>query len=43
MIAVGKHGNVKDLPEALQAREKPSGRKDLEEISFEGIEGAKKL
>ena len=36
MIAVGKHGNIEDLPEALQPREKPSDRKPLEEIVFEG-------
>jgi len=36
MIAVGKHGKIEDLPEALQPREKPSDRKPLEEIVFEG-------
>ncbi|MEK7140517.1 MAG: nitroreductase family protein [Patescibacteria group bacterium] len=36
MIAVGKHGKVEDLPEALQAREKPSDRKPLEKFIFEG-------
>jgi len=36
MIAIGKHGKIKDLPEPLQAREKPSDRKPLEEIVFEG-------
>jgi hypothetical protein len=36
MIAIGKPGKVEDLPEALQAREKPSQRKNLEEIVFEG-------
>ena len=36
MIALGKHGKIEDLPEALQAREKPSDRKNLEEIISEG-------
>jgi len=36
MIAIGKPGKVEDLPEALQPREKPSDRKPLEEIVFEG-------
>lgn len=36
MIAVGKHGKLEDLPEPLRAREKPSDRKPLEEIVFEG-------
>lgn len=36
MIAIGKHGKIEDLPEPLQAREKPSDRKPLEEIIFEG-------
>lgn len=36
MIAVGKHGKVEDLPEDLRAREKPSDRKPLSEIIFEG-------
>lgn len=35
MIAVGKHGDIKDLPEKLQEREKPSDRKKLEEIVCE--------
>lgn len=43
MIAVGKRGNVEDLPEDLRKIEKPKGRKDLNEISFKGKEGAKKL
>jgi nitroreductase len=37
IIAIGKPGNVEDLPEELKSREKPSDRKNLEEISFEGI------
>lgn len=37
MIAIGKFGKAKDLPEDLIIREKPSGRKSLEEIVFEGI------
>ena len=36
MIAIGKPGKIEDLPEALQAREIPSQRKNLEEIVFEG-------
>ena len=36
MIAIGKHGKIEDLPEALRVREKPSDRKPLEEIVFEG-------
>ncbi len=43
MIAVGKLGNAKDLPDYLQEREKPSDRKKLSEIVFKGAEGAKKL
>ncbi len=36
MIAIGKHGKIEDLPEALQARETPSDRKKIEEFVFEG-------
>ena len=36
MIAIGKHGNIADLPEKLQAREAPSQRKPLSEIVFKG-------
>ncbi len=36
MIAVGRRGKVEDLPEALREREKPSPRKPVSEISFEG-------
>jgi nitroreductase len=36
MIAIGKPGKVEDLPEYLREREKPSDRKPLEEIIFEG-------
>jgi nitroreductase len=43
MIAVGYKGRILDLPEKLQEREEPSGRKNLEEIVFEGKEGAKNL
>ena len=43
MIAIGKPGNIKDLPDYLQEREKPSDRKKLSEIIFKGAEGAKKL
>ena len=34
MIAVGKHGKIEDLPEAIRAGEKPNDRKPLEEIAF---------
>src|SRR3989344_5988474 len=34
MIAVGKHGNVADLPEPLRARENPSDRKPLSDLVF---------
>ena len=43
MIAIGKPGKIEDLPEALQEREKPSDRNKLEEMVFEGKEGAKKI
>jgi len=36
MIAVGKPGKKESLPESLQEREFPSGRKKLSEIVFEG-------
>ena len=36
MAAVGRPGRVEDLPEALQEREVPSGRKPLSAIAFEG-------
>ncbi len=36
MFALGKHGKVEDLPEALRAREGASDRKPLEEIVFKG-------
>lgn len=36
MVAVGKPGRIEDLPERLQQREKPSDRKTLSEIVFEG-------
>lgn len=36
MIAIGRPGKIEDLPEPLRAREKPSDRKLLEEIVFEG-------
>jgi len=35
-FAIGRRGAVTDLPEDLQARETPSGRKTLDEIAFEG-------
>ena len=36
MIAVGKPGKRKDLPEDLQEREQPSDRKPVAEIAIEG-------
>jgi nitroreductase len=38
-IAIGRRGDVADLPEDLQAREIPSKRKPLEEIAFAGAWG----
>lgn len=35
-VALGRPGRVEDLPEELQAREKPSQRKPLESLAFEG-------
>ena len=36
MIALGRPGNPEDLPDELQQREVPSGRKKVEEIICEG-------
>ena len=36
MCAIGKPGRVEDLPKELQDREKPSGRKRVEEFVMEG-------
>jgi hypothetical protein len=36
MIAVGRPGTIAELPEFLQEREKPSGRKEIAEMVFEG-------
>jgi nitroreductase len=36
MIALGHPGRVEDLPEQLQARESPSGRRPVRESLFEG-------
>jgi nitroreductase len=36
IIAVGHPGEIDDLPEGYREREKPSPRKALDEISFEG-------
>lgn len=36
MIAIGKHGKIEDLPEAMRAGEKPNDRKPLAEIISEG-------
>jgi nitroreductase len=35
MIAVGKHGNMEDLPEDMRVGEKPNNRKPISEIVFE--------
>jgi nitroreductase len=43
MIAIGKPGEIEDLPEYLRERETPSQRKNLDEIAFEGKEGVQKL
>ncbi len=40
MFAVGRPGNPADLPEQLRERERPSGRKPVEEIILEGGFGA---
>lgn len=37
MIAIGKHGNKKDLPAYQQEREFPSARKTIAEITMEGL------
>ena len=37
MFAVGKPGNVEELPEKLQEIEKPSGRKKISDIVNEGV------
>ena len=36
MVAIGKKGKKEDLPEGMQQREVPSGRKPLKEIVMEG-------
>jgi nitroreductase len=36
MVAVGRHGDPAQLPEAMRAREAPSDRKPLSEITCEG-------
>lgn len=36
MIAIGKPGETKDLPEPLQSREAPSPRKSLKQLVMEG-------
>lgn len=36
VLALGKPGRTEDLPDDLQAREKPSQRKPLESLAFEG-------
>ncbi len=43
MIAIGKPGKIEDLPEIIRTGETPNDRRPLEEIVFEGEEGAKKL
>jgi nitroreductase len=36
MIAVGRHGKIEDLPEAMREDEKPNDRKPLNELVFKG-------
>jgi hypothetical protein len=36
MIAVGRPGQLEDLPEELRKREQPSDRKPIAEIALEG-------
>lgn len=36
MCAIGKPGSIDELPEALRAKEVPSGRKELSKLIFEG-------
>jgi nitroreductase len=36
-IAIGRQGNVQNLPEGLQAREKPSDRSPLSVLAWEGV------
>lgn len=36
MAAIGKRGKKEDLPDQLQERERPSERKPIKEIAFEG-------
>ena len=36
MIAIGKHGDLEQIPPPLQEVEKPSGRKPISEIVFKG-------
>jgi hypothetical protein len=36
MCAIGHPGSPEELPEDLRAKEKPSGRKSVAEIAFEG-------
>jgi hypothetical protein len=36
MVAVGKPGDVDDLPKDLKEREVPTGRKPITQISCEG-------
>lgn len=37
LFAVGRHGNIDQLPQALQAREIPTDRKPLTDLVFEGM------
>lgn len=37
MVAIGHPGKLSALPDKLQARELPSGRKPVTEIAFEGV------
>jgi len=40
MAAVGRPGEIDDLPEAKRQRETPKGRKELAEIAFAGRFGS---
>lgn len=39
MAAVGKPGKISELPEQLQAKEKQSGRNELQTLVFQGVFG----
>lgn len=37
MVAIGKKGRKEDLPEKLQARERPNSRRPIEELVIQGV------